>query len=129
VRRAKGAPNVRVLVVESDKGVSSLLMAVLADEGHETVVVLHRRAALGVVDGRRFDACVCDGFDASSTAETPADRAELSALQAAVPVVLCTAHTWAVSLGAQELGVSAVLAKPFQIDDLLTVLQAARRAD
>lgn len=117
----------RVVVVESDPEVAAILAAALAEDGHQAVVLPHRRTALGALRSQRFDVCVCDGFGPDTTQPGPADRAELAALQAAVPVVLCTAHNWALELGATRLGVAAVVGKPFDLDHLLPLLQAVAR--
>ena len=89
----------RVLVVESDPATTELFAAVLGDEGHEVAAVPDRTAALTLLRAGRWDACLCDGFEPDAVEPTAADLAELAAFQARVPVVLCTAHSWAHRLG------------------------------
>lgn len=116
-----------MLVVESDRELAVMLPAILADEGHAAEVVPDRAAALDALGARSFDACLCDGFGPWATEATDRDLADLAAMQARAPVVLCTAHGWAARLGPGALGVSGVVAKPFGLDDLLAALDRVAR--
>ena len=117
----------RVLVVESDPEVARLLADLLRDEGHENMLVPDRAAALAALGDQSFDVCICDGFGPSVTDLEHLDHDELVRLSATVPVVLCTAHTWAADLGAEQLGVAAVVRKPFDLGDLIAVVERTAR--
>jgi len=51
-----------------------------------------------------------------------ADLSALRALASRVPVVLLTAHDWARRVRPEELGVAAIVSKPFDLDDLLATI-------
>ena len=67
------------------------------------------------------------GFGPLATGVTPDELALLAALQAKLPVVLYTAHGWAQELGAGALGVSAVIPKPFDLQELVDAVERAAR--
>ena len=117
----------RVLVVESDPGLASLVADCLGDDGHEVVAVPDRRAALALAVPGGWDVCLCDGFARSAVGPTEGDRADLAALHASAPVVLYSVHPWVKTVGAGGLGVAAVMGKPFDLDELTGALEEAAR--
>jgi signal transduction histidine kinase/ActR/RegA family two-component response regulator len=127
---ADAGPALHVLVVDDEPGVRSLLAELLRSAGHSAVEVASGREAMvalageGHGNGARFDLVLTDlgmpdmsGWDvARAVGEVPDPP----------PVVLVTG--WGIQLDDELLaasGVRDVIAKPFTIEDVLTV---ARRA-
>ena len=124
-------PALRVLVIDDEPGVRSLLADVLRAAGHDVVAVASGREGLAVLEDPPggFDLVLSDlgmpdmsGWDVARAVQ---------ALPAAPPVVLVTG--WGIQLDDQLLaasGVCEVIAKPFSIEDVLAVAvrAAARRA-
>lgn len=55
----------------------------------------------------------------------PREREALAALGKALPIIYMTAHTWAMRLAPSDLGVMAIVLKPFDLDALLKTVEAA----
>jgi DNA-binding response OmpR family regulator len=109
----------RVLVVENDPAVGCLLADLLAGEGHAALGARTPDEGLARARTGRWDACLTDGFWWSVGAEL---RGYLGDLAACCPVILMTAQGWARSARPADLGVAAVVPKPFDLDDLLGAL-------
>ena len=114
-----------VLVLEDDDDVRAVLRLVLTGDGHGVEVcespeqVIERAAAnpgaLAVVDFR----------STSHRTLATEEREALTRLAHAVPTILVTARTWAGEQVARELGLLAVVPKPFDVDDLCAVVSGA----
>ena len=117
----------RVLVVEDDASIRLLVGELLRDEGHDVVLASDHAEALALAAGERFHACLCDGLGRDHLELTDDDRDTLARLNAAVPTVLCTAHSWAQGLAPGAAGVAGVVPKPFEAAAVLAAL--ARVAD
>lgn len=113
----------RVLVVDDNAELRQLLCEVLSGEGHDATAVNGDEAmvALDPVPDLILLDWIMEPLDG---------EAVLAALRghgpvAGVPVVLMTALLAPEAIAA-EVGLHHVLAKPFEIPDLLTVIQACR---
>ena len=115
----------RTLMVDDEPGVLYTLREVFADRGHEAVTAKSGADALGKLEG--IDAVVTDlampGMDGLTLIAAIRER------DPALPVVLLTAH------GSERVAVSAVkqgaydyLRKPFDIDELVLVIERALEA-
>jgi DNA-binding response OmpR family regulator len=110
----------RVVVVEDDSDIASLLTDILETEGYATVAVGDSVGLAGQLDPRP-DLVVLD-------LRLPRSGAEqiLSALRARglgdVPILLLSA-AGDLPERARALGVSSYLAKPFELDDLLLAVR------
>ncbi|MDP8923245.1 MAG: response regulator [Chloroflexota bacterium] len=113
--------NRRVLVVEDDDAIRSLLDLVLAAEGYDVRTAEHGGAALDVLERWSPHLILLDlmmpvldgwGFRARQVANPS---------WAAIPVILLSA-VYEVSRQAEVLAVAAVHAKPFDLDDLLATV-------
>jgi DNA-binding response OmpR family regulator len=114
----------RVLVIESDPPICGLLAELLADEGHVSDGATTTADGLRRARAAPWDACVTDGFWPEAVGET---RTYLADLTCCCPVVLLSARDWARSARPAELGVAAVVPKPFDLDDLLGALARVAR--
>jgi len=111
----------RVLVVDDDKGIREFVRTVLSDEGYDVAEATDGQQALDRVAQRRPDVIlldmrmpVMDGWEFARTyRERPGPHA---------PIVIVTAAL-DVAKDAKEIGADGFLAKPFQLDDLLQLVQ------
>ncbi len=111
----------RILVVEDDESLREALLEVLGDEGHEVRAAKHGADALEALDGWEPELLVLDlmmpVMDAFEFREH--QRRREAALGARV-LVLSAAR----DLGgaADRLGADAYLAKPFRLDEMLSLV-------
>jgi DNA-binding response OmpR family regulator len=115
----------RVLVIESDPAIAALLAEILADEGHAAAGDATMAGGLARAQAGPWDACVTDGFWPDVDA---ASRAYLADLGSCCPVILLSARDWARDARPADLGVAAVVPKPFDLDDLLDALETVTHA-
>lgn len=105
----------RVVVVEDDRDVATLVTEILNDEGFDAVTAGHHAAAADV-ERMHPRLLVLDLFrDLAGAGDL---LASLRRGGSGVPVVLLSAAQ-DVEAEARELGASAFLPKPFEIDDLI----------
>jgi CheY-like chemotaxis protein len=125
---------VRILVIDDDRDVGEVVTAILKDEGYE-VTTLDRisdeevRAAIGRLEP---DCILLDGAEAAGYAKSWVTAADVRHRRRPIPTVMFTAHSLdaaeasqAKSERAVEAGFTAVLRKPFHLDELLTTVQQA----
>jgi two-component system response regulator AtoC len=115
----------KVLVVDDEPAVLFTLKEVLLDRGHEAVTAASGREALERLDG--VDAVITDltmpGMDGFALLAAVRER------DAALPVVLLTAHgSEKVAVQAMKAGAYDYAAKPFDIDEILAVVERALEA-
>ncbi|HSE02979.1 MAG TPA: sigma-54 dependent transcriptional regulator [Methylomirabilota bacterium] len=114
----------KILVVDDEAEIRSLLAAVLQSEGFEVVTAEDGAAALQQVPRERPAVILMDlsmprmsGMDALS---------EIKRLDPEVPVIICTAHAdLATAVRAMKLGAYDYLTKPFDVELLALTLQRA----
>jgi len=115
----------RVLLLEDDVALRSLLHEALAGEGFDVrpcETFAEIRAAAADQDG---DLVVADFWGGSQRSLPDSERQEIHELCSFLPVVLLTGRTWAADTSAQELGAHALIRKPFDLDHLLDTVEEA----
>ena len=116
-----------ILIVDDEAKILNALASAVRGEGHEAVAVSNPREAQRLLSQRLFDVLVVDnlmpelsGLDLLRelvAATTPAERPQ---------VVMMTAHATVESaIEAMRLGAFDYLQKPFEIDELLVVVNRA----
>ena len=113
-----------VLVIDDDKNQRSMLVFSLRDQGYLVTAVESGEAALAAAQAQRFDVAICDvmmpGLDGVET---------LKALKARAPrleVVMATGYaTPKTAVASMKLGAFNYIAKPYELQDLLAVLEKA----
>ena len=115
----------RVLVVDDEPGVLFTLKEVLLDRGHEVITAASGREALARFEG--VEAVISDlsmpGMDGLELLRALHER------DAALPVVLLTAHgSEKVAVAAMKAGAYDYATKPFDIDEILIVVERALEA-
>ena len=109
----------RVLVVEDEASVGQVVVDVLADEGHEVRWATNGRDALALLDHWRPDVIVLDlMMPVMDGRAFRAAQRRLPDTVARVPVVVLSGMREARAT-AEELGAAAVLAKPFELEELV----------
>ena len=114
----------KILVVDDEAEIRSLLAAVLQSKGYEVVTAEDGAAALEAVPRERPAVILMDlsmprmnGMDALP---------ELKRLDAELPVIICTAHAdLATAVRAMKLGAYDYLTKPFYVELLILTLERA----
>lgn len=109
----------RVLIVEDDTTLASLMASVLEEAGYESEVVTSPDAAEG-----KYDLVVADYLAPVYLPGQPwpyVDR--LRDLCQGGPILGCTGHQDALNDSPTALGITAVTAKPFDVDELLTTVE------
>ncbi len=115
----------RILLVDDEPGVLYTLREVFAERGHEAITAKSGAEALGKLDG--VDAVVTDlampGMDGLALLGAIRER------DPQLPVVLLTAHgSERVAVSAVKAGAYDYLRKPFDIDELVLVIERALEA-
>ena len=114
----------RILVVEDDPGVRSLLTSLLKAEEHEAVPASNGQEAMKALDGQSFDLMLTD------LRMSPIDGLQLlkhvQEGRPQFPVILMTAHgTVETAVEAMKVGAYDYITKPFKLDELLMTVQRA----
>lgn len=120
------APARRVLLLEDDESLRDLLTETLTEEGFRVTQVGTFGALLTAASGGGPDpplVVVADYWGTSHRVLSPADRAEIRRLAALVPLVVLTGRTWAERTDAADLGVAALIRKPFDVEHLLQTVR------
>ena len=107
----------RVLVIEDDPSLALLLRDLLYDEGYDPVEAASLSDAANAVAERPVDLIVADLVEFDLLGGAGALEA-LKKLACGRPIVLCSGQPDA-QLLAQEAGITSVLGKPFDCDELL----------
>ena len=127
-------PLAKVLVVEDDEALAGLLNAVLRDEGYAVEVLADVdpdavRAAVGRLEP---DAVLLDGESSWGYGRSWGTAAWLRGRRRPVPTLMLTAHGGAIvearegtSERARSAGLAGVIAKPFDVDELLEAVAGA----
>jgi DNA-binding NtrC family response regulator len=115
----------RVLLLEDDLALRALLVEALTGEGFtvrscDSFDCLRAAASQG-----EADIVVADFWGGSQRTLPDDERKEISDLCAVVRVVLLTGRSWANDVSATELGVRALIRKPFDLDHLLDSVETA----
>jgi DNA-binding NtrC family response regulator len=111
----------RILVVDDDPAIGTVLVALLRQAGFEARSVGSGAAALEQVESSHFDAVLSDVKMPGLDGMTLLDR--LGQRHPDLPVVLLTAHgTVALAVDAMKRGAADFLLKPFERDEILFVM-------
>jgi DNA-binding NtrC family response regulator len=119
-------PRARVLLLEHDPDLREILIELFAYE--QVAVTLcasfaELRAAVAAHPGA---VVVSDSWStAGNRAVSAAQRAQLVALSRTAVVILTTGRAWGLTSPANEFGTVSVLAKPYDLDQLMRLIWSA----
>ena len=111
----------RILVAEDDSEIRQALADMLEFSGYDVRTVANGAEALAVLDTWRPDAVVLDMLMPEMDGPTFLHNLHANAELAAIPIVLLSALRDLETRSA-NLHVTSVVAKPFDVDDLLSAL-------
>jgi two-component system OmpR family response regulator len=112
-----------ILIIDDDDAIRELANQALHDEGYRAVTLASHGEAVRHLAAFRFDLILADTAGATQTNPWPA----LETVRAAAgqtPVLIFSAHRPDVFTGYAERGFAGVIAKPFDLDELLNTVQA-----
>ncbi|MBI4581019.1 MAG: hypothetical protein HY718_15050 [Planctomycetes bacterium] len=114
----------RVLLAEDDAVLAEVALEALGDDGHTVthVTTLADARKLAAVD--QWDVLIVDGFGPSYDRPAAEEREALVELASHGRVVLATCRPWATEVRPEDLGVTAVLSKPYDLDRLLETVRS-----
>lgn len=117
----------KILVVDDNPGLRSMLRILLNTNGHETLLAEDGQEALELIKQYKFDLMITDlrmpHMNGMSLLRA------VNALELAKPVILITAYTSRETADeAVRLGAFAYLAKPFNIDEMMAAIGCALEA-
>lgn len=115
---------IKVLVIDDDKNQRNMLAFALKDRGYHIVAVESGERAVKIAESEKFDLAICDimmpGLGGVDTLK------RLRELQPGLRVVMATGYATAeTALKSMKLGAVNYLAKPYELKDLLAVLETA----
>jgi DNA-binding response OmpR family regulator len=109
----------RILIVEDDLALANLIAAVLADAGYAPDVATSPELARGT-----YDLVVSDYMAPVFAPGKPWPYLEeLRALTGGGPILGCTGHQDALADPPATLGITAIAAKPFDVDELVRTIE------
>lgn len=114
----------RILIIDDEETTRDLLKLFLKEKGFETIVAKDGRSGIDKIKGERFDVILTDfimpGIDGIGVLK------EVSALKINTPVILITAFANVRSaVEAMKVGAFDYIAKPFNLDEILIVINRA----
>ena len=117
-----------IAIFDDDATLRELLRDVLEVEGCSVVVCsslmeLHQAAVRGAM------LAIVDGWGSGHLTLGDIERQQIIDLARLVPTVLMSGRTWAAKVTAGELGLVALLPKPFDLQALLDIVRARQRVD
>lgn len=124
----------QILCVDDDRDITDVVQAVLGDEGYRVACLFDQsdEALMRTVGQLEPDCILLDGGTSTGYGEGWADAAAIAIRRRAIPVIMFTAHAHltreareAASERAQAAHFTAVLDKPFSIDELLEAVANA----
>jgi len=117
-------PSGTVLLLEDDYSTRKLLTMVLTLDGHD-VRSCASAEEVRVLAAATPDALAVVDFWGDSHVKLASDeRDQLADLAHSVPTVLVTGRVWAASAVAHELGLAALVRKPFDVDEVSEVVRS-----
>jgi ActR/RegA family two-component response regulator len=114
-----------VLLVEDDADLAVVVLEALEQDGHQAVHVRGPAEACQLASTNDWDAFVVDAFGGYEQPD-PEYQATLRHLANHGRVVVTTGRVWSTSARAKLIGADAVLAKPYDLDDLEDALTSPR---
>jgi len=117
-------PSGTVLLLEDDDGIRDVVSLVLRDDGHDVRPCGSAEEVADLAAATPAALAVVDFWGTSHATLADDERDELADLARAIPTVLITGRDWASDEMARELGLAAVVRKPFEVDDLSEVVRS-----
>ena len=118
-------PHRRALLLEDDAALRELLQEAFATEAIEIRTCESFSEVRDAAARGEANLVIADFWGGSQRTLPQRDREDIRELCSYVPVILLTGRTWASEMTAEELGAHALIRKPFDLDELLRIVEAA----
>ena len=112
----------RILIAEDDPSLAEVEAELLTEAGYDVACVSTPAEAHSLVQAAAWDLLLVDSFSRSYRQPEAADISFLRSLAARAPVILVTGRAWATKVRAVDLGIAAIVSKPYDIDQFLQVI-------
>ena len=122
-------PAMRILLAEDDLVLRRVMHEALVDDGHAVTSIANPIELPGAYPDEPWDLFVTDVGGASFAGPDDSTRARLRQVAARGPVVLVTGRAWAHTMDPCELGVRAIVLKPFDLSDLLAAVDQVAESE
>jgi CheY-like chemotaxis protein len=109
-----------ILIVDDEGPVRAFLALLLADSGHRTLVAIHGRQALHVVEGERPDLVIADIMMPVLNGVEMCRQLKAGKATQGIPVILMSS---AGPQAADGAGADAFIDKPFDLEDMETLVR------
>jgi len=125
-----------VLVIDDDEDIATLVHEILSHEGYAVTTLQDERveSIQEAVDRLEPNCILLDGGTGDGHGKSWETAALMASRIPAIPVIMFTAHTWATAEAAenasarsQAAGFAGQLSKPFEIDELISLVNLAVR--
>ena len=113
----------RVLLLEDDVALRDLLLEAFAGENIHVHTCATFEEVREAARQQQAEIVIADFWGGSQRTLPDSDRDEIRELTSYLPVVLLTGRTWAAETNAHELGARALIRKPFDLDELLRIVE------
>ena len=114
-----------ILLLEDDPLIRDLVEAVLGDDGYDVLVCRSFGQLLARAAEVPGALAVTDFWGRSHETLSDEEREQVEQLARTVPTIMVTARTWVRTTAPADLGLMALVGKPFDIDDLAGVVTAS----
>jgi DNA-binding response OmpR family regulator len=114
----------RALLLEDDVALRELLLEALSGEGLDVRPLASFVEARDAAARGEADIVIADFWGGSQRTLPESERQEIRELCSYLPLVLLTGRTWAAETTAEELGARALIRKPFDLDQLLQIVES-----
>lgn len=111
-----------ILLVEDEPLVRDLLEAIPTDDGHDVRVFVSYEQILRAACEDSGALVIADFWGLSHQELDDDERQQVVAIARTVPTIVVTGRTWARTITAEELGLVALLRKPFDLDEMATLV-------
>jgi DNA-binding response OmpR family regulator len=111
-----------LLLLEDDLTIRELLETTLVDDGQDVTICDSPEHVAQCASKLPRSLAVVDFWGQSHQTLSDQERDEIVVLSDAVPTILVSARTWAVRYPADELGLLAIVPKPFDLEEVSSVI-------
>jgi DNA-binding response OmpR family regulator len=109
-----------ILVVDPDVNLSDLVADILSEEGYPVTTAQTLDEAVERLAKSHFDLVITEAFDQPMRFDfDPSFLAQIRAVAGATPIALFSTYASTDTLRAGQYGLADVLAKPFDIDEMI----------
>ncbi len=116
-----GPKGKRILVIDREESIAQMLGSVLTSEGYQAIAISNLDSAVSLLGTVKVDLVICNYMDSPFRRgdRWPVLETFKGLAAPGTPFLVLTANQVALRQGPSDLGVAQVVAKPFELDELL----------